>query len=48
MSGGQSHVITVKVKVGKSASASKSLLLKVTSGHDPTKVDAVKAVVKKV
>jgi hypothetical protein len=48
LSGGQSHVITVKVKVGKSASASKSLLLKVTSGHDPSKVDAVKAVVKKV
>jgi len=35
------------VKIGSSASASKSLLVKVTSGHDPTKVDAVKAVVKK-
>jgi sugar lactone lactonase YvrE len=47
LSGGQSHVITVKVKIGSTASASKSLVLKVTSGHDPTKVDAVKAVVKK-
>jgi hypothetical protein len=44
---GQSHVITVKVKVGSSAAASKSLLVKVTSGHDPSKVDAVKAVVKR-
>ncbi len=47
LNGGAYKVITVKVKVGSSASASKSLLIKVTSGHDPTKVDAVKAVVKK-
>jgi hypothetical protein len=47
LSGGASKVITVKVKVGSSAGASKSLLIQVTSGHDPSKVDAVKAVVKK-
>ena len=45
--GGQTHVITIKVKIGSSASASKSLLVKATSGHYPAKVDAVKAVVKK-
>ena len=44
---GQTHVITVKVKVGSSAAASKSILVKVTSGHDPSKVDAVKGVVKR-
>jgi sugar lactone lactonase YvrE len=43
----QTHVLTVKVKVGSSAAASKSLLIQVTSGHDPSKVDAVKAIVKK-
>jgi hypothetical protein len=47
LSGGQTHVITIKVKIGTRASASKSLLVTVTSGHDPSKVDAVKAVVKK-
>jgi sugar lactone lactonase YvrE len=47
LSGGASKVITVKVKVGSSAGSSKSLLIQVTSGHDPSKVDAVKAVVKK-
>jgi sugar lactone lactonase YvrE len=47
LSGGQTHVITIKVKIGTTASASKSLLVTVTSGHDPSKVDTVKAVVKK-
>jgi len=44
----QTHVITVKVKVGSSATASKTLLVTTTSGHDPSKKDAVKAIVKRV
>jgi sugar lactone lactonase YvrE len=47
LNGGQSKVITVKVKVGSSASTSKTLLIVATSGHDPSKSDAVKAIVKR-
>ncbi|MBI3649197.1 MAG: hypothetical protein HY240_10690, partial [Actinobacteria bacterium] len=44
---GATKVLTLKVKVGSSAATSKSILVKVTSTHDSTKVDAVKAVVKR-
>ena len=40
--------ITMKVKVGSAGKASWSSLVKVTSGHEPTKLDAVKGVVKRV
>jgi sugar lactone lactonase YvrE len=39
--------ITVKVKVSKGGQASWSSLVTTTSGHDPTKSDAAKAVVKR-
>ena len=47
LNAGASKVITLKVKVGSSAALSKTLLVKVTSAADTTKVDAVKAIVKR-
>ncbi len=42
-----SKVYTLKVKVGKSATASRSLTLRATSGHVSTELDVVKAIVKR-
>jgi len=47
LSPGQYKTVTMRVSVKSSAGASWSSLVKVTSGHDPSKVDAVKGVVKK-
>jgi uncharacterized membrane protein len=47
LSPGQYKTITMKVTVKSSGSASWSSLVKVTSGHDSTKVDAVKGVIKR-
>ena len=44
---GSAKLFTLKVKVGKSAATSKSIVLKVTSGHAPSEVDAIKAIVKR-
>ncbi len=44
---GSSKVFTLKVKVGKTASASRAILVKTTSGHAPSELDAVKATVKR-
>ena len=40
--------ITLKVKVGSAGKASFSSLIKATSGHDPSKLDAVKGTIKRV
>ena len=40
-------VLVVKVTVGTSATASRATLVEATSTHDPSKVDAVKAVMKR-
>jgi DNA-binding beta-propeller fold protein YncE len=45
---GLGKVLSLKVTVTKKATLSRSLLVKATSVHDPTKIDAVKAVVKRV
>jgi hypothetical protein len=37
----------MKVKVGSSGKASWSSLVKVTSGHEPSKLDAVKGIIKR-
>lgn len=42
-----SKIFTLKVKVGSSAATSRAMRVKATSGHDPTQLDAVKAVVKR-
>ena len=39
--------LTMKVKVGATGKASWSSLVKVTSGHEPSKLDAVKGIVKR-
>jgi sugar lactone lactonase YvrE len=44
---GASKVLTLKVKVTSAAAASKSVVVKVFSEREPTKLDAVKAVVKR-
>jgi sugar lactone lactonase YvrE len=45
---GSSKSISMKVAVKSSGKASYSSLVTVTSGHEPSKVDAVKAIVKRV
>lgn len=45
---GGSRVLTLKVKLKASAVASRAFLVKATSTHSPTTVDAVKAIVKRV
>ena len=44
---GLSKVLSLKVTVGKKATSSRSLLIKATSVHDPAKVDAIRAIVKR-
>jgi hypothetical protein len=44
---GASKSLTVKVKVGASAKPSLSLVITLTSTHEPSKLDAVKAIAKK-
>ncbi len=39
--------LTMKVKVGSAGKASWSSLVKVTSGHEPSKLDAVKGIIKR-
>jgi hypothetical protein len=45
---GEFKTLTLRVKVGSTGKSSASFLVKATSQHDATKVDAVKAVVKRV
>ena len=47
LAAGASKTITMRVRVGSKGLSSWSSLVKVTSGHDPTKVDAFKGVVKR-
>jgi hypothetical protein len=44
---GSYKTISMKVKVGKTGNASWSSLLTVTSNHQPSKQDAIKAIVKR-
>jgi len=43
---GAYKILTVKITVGSSAAAKRAFLITVSAAHDPTKVDAVKAVAK--
>ena len=45
---GQSTVLRMTVKVGSTAVASRSILVTTSADHEPTRLDAVKAVVKRV
>jgi DNA-binding beta-propeller fold protein YncE len=44
---GQSTVLRMTVKVGSTASTSRSILVTTSADHEPTRLDAVKAVVKR-
>ena len=44
---GASVVLKMTVKVGSSAVASRSILVKTSADHEPTRLDAVKAIVKR-
>jgi sugar lactone lactonase YvrE len=45
---GQYKLLTMRVRVGASGKSSASFLVNATSGHDPTKSDVVKGIVKRV